>query len=195
MQFTYIDIAVAVITLLSALLAYSRGLTRELFAIGGWILAGLAAFYFAPKVEPLIRELPVVGKFLATSCVISMIVAFSLVMAVALLILAVFTPIFSSIIMESALGPLDRVLGFLFGIARGVVLIAIAYLIYTNFSGDEAIPALDNAASRVIFEETSAMISQYLPDEMPTWFSERIDALMAPCNGEIPAPTAPTTSG
>ncbi|MEL7466852.1 MAG: CvpA family protein [Pseudomonadota bacterium] len=192
MQFTYVDAAVAVITLLSAFLAYTRGLTRELFAIGGWILAGFAAFYFAPIVEPLIREAPVVGSFLASSCVISMITAFSLIVAAALLILAVFTPIFSSIILDSAIGPLDRMLGFLFGVARGIVLIAVAYLVYTNLSGAEAIPALDNAASKPIFDEAARLIDAYRPEEMPDWFSDRIDALMAPCTGETPVPSAPT---
>lgn len=194
MQFTYVDAAVAVIILLSAFLAYTRGLTREVFAIGGWILAGFAAFYFAPMVEPLIREAPVVGAFLGSSCVISMITAFSLVVAAALLILAVFTPIFSSIIQESAIGPLDRVLGFLFGIARGVVLIAVAYLVYTNLSGGDSIPALDNAASKPIFDEVAAFIDLYRPEEMPDWFSDRIDALMAPCGGNTPAPELPAAT-
>ena len=195
MQFTYVDAAVAVITLLSAFLAYTRGLTREIFAIGGWILAGFAAFYFAPIVEPLIREAPIVGKFLASSCVISMITAFSLIVAAALLILAVFTPLFSSIVLESAIGPLDRVLGFLFGIARGVVLIAVAYLVYTNLSGGESIPALENAASKPIFDEAAALIDQYRPEELPTWFTDRIDALMAPCTGDTPAPDLPSATG
>ena len=194
MQITYVDAAVAVIILLSAFLAYSRGLTREIFAIGGWIIAGFAAFYFAPIVEPLIREAPVVGKFLASSCVISMVTAFSIVVAAVLLILAVFTPIFSSVVLESAIGPLDRVLGFLFGVLRGVVLIAVAYLVYTNLSGGEAVAALDNAASKPIFDEVASLIDQYRPEEMPAWFSDRIDALMAPCSGDAPAPQVPAAT-
>lgn len=193
MQFTYIDAAGAVIVLLSAILAYSRGFTRELFAIGGWILAGFAAFYFAPMLEPLMREIPVVGEFLAENCVISMIAAFSLIVAGGLLILAVFTPIFSSVVLESALGPVDRVFGFLFGIARGVLLIAVAYLIYINLSGDELIPALENAASKPILDESAAILDKYRPEEVPGWFQERIDALMAPCTGEAPAPETPTS--
>ncbi len=184
MSVTYVDGIVAVITLLSAFLAYNRGFTRELFAIGGWILAAFAAFYFAPKVEPLIRELPVIGPRLADSCIISMIVAFTLVVAAALLILAVFTPIFASVVLESALGPVDRVLGFVFGVVRAVVLIAIAYLIYVNFSGDELVPALENAATKPLFDEAAALIDKHRPEEMPSWFTERIDALMAPCQGE-----------
>ena len=190
MQGTYVDAVVAVITLLSAFLAYQRGLTREVLAIGGWIVAAFAAFYFAPTVAPLIPELPLIGKYLASNCVIMMITAFALVAAFALLILAVFTPIFSSAILESSLGPIDRVLGFLFGVARAVVLIAVAYLIYQNVKPEEDLPALTNAATLPIFEQTANFISGLLPDELPGWLQERIDALTAPCNpdaGDAPA--------
>jgi membrane protein required for colicin V production len=190
MDFTVVDAGVAVVALLSGILAYSRGFTRELFAIAGWILAAVAAFFLAPQLEPLIRELPVVGSFLAASCVISMIAAFTVVIAGALLILSVFTPLISGLVLDSALGPLDRVLGFVFGIARGLVLIAIVFLIYTNLSGVEAWPPLDNAASRALFEESSALLEQNLPAGVPDWFSAKIDALMVNCDA-APAATSP----
>ncbi len=192
MEPIYIDLAVVVLLFVSALLAYNRGFTRELLAIGMWIIAAMLAFFFAPMLKPLIEELPVVGPFLGKSCVVGVFTAFALVMAGALLILSVFTPLFSSAIQDSFLGPLDRALGFIFGIARGIVLIAIIYLIYINLSGEEAIPALAEAQSKIIFDEAAALIEQYRPTEMPDWFAERIDALMAPCGGEgITDPTTP----
>ena len=191
MDFTVVDAGVAVVALLSGMLAYSRGFTRELFAIAGWIAAAVAAFYIAPMLEPLIREVPVVGAFLAASCVISMIAAFTIVVAIALLILSVFTPLISGLVLESALGPLDRMFGFIFGVARGLVLIAIVFLIYTNLSGVEAWPPLDNAASRTIFIESSAVLEQSLPDGVPDWFSARIDALMVNCDGALPVDISP----
>lgn len=191
MQFTYVDAIVAVVTLLSAFLAYSRGFTREVLAIGGWVVAALIAFYLAPLAAPLVAELPWLGPKLAESCLILMIAAFSLIVAAGLLVLAVFTPIFASAVMESALGPLDRALGFLFGIVRGLLLVAIGYLIYVNFSGEEHVAALENAASRQIFEQSAALINEYRPRQMPPWLEERIAALTAPCEGEAPAPTVP----
>ncbi|MEM7742069.1 MAG: CvpA family protein [Pseudomonadota bacterium] len=191
MSFTYVDAGVAVVVFLSAVLAWNRGFTREAFAIGGWILATLAAFFFAPKLEPLMRELPVVGPQLAKSCVISMIAAFAVIVALSLLVLAVFTPIFASAVLESALGPVDRALGLLFGVARGVLLLAVAYLIYSSLSGDEIIPALEQAATKPMFDEAAALLAQYKPEQMPDWFSGRIDALMAPCQ-EVPAGDAAT---
>jgi len=191
MDFTIVDAGVGVITFVSALLAYSRGFTREMFAIAGWVIAAVAAFYGAPALEPLIRELPVVGKVLADSCIISMIAAFTIVIAAALLVLSVFTPMIAGLVLDSPLGSLDRLLGFLFGIARGILLVAIAFLIYTEFSGAESGPPLDNAASRSIFEESSALIVQNLPANLSDWIGVQIDALMVNCGDALPAVTSP----
>ena len=118
--FTIIDGVVAVVIVLSALLAYGRGLVRELMAIVGWIAAAVLAFLFAPQVEPLVRELPYVGEFLADSCELSVIGAFALVFAAALIVVSLFTPLFSSLVHRSMLGGLDQGLGFIFGVVRGV---------------------------------------------------------------------------
>lgn len=196
MQFTYVDGGVLVITLLSGLLAYSRGLTREVFAIGGWIAAGFAAFLLTPLVEPLMREAPLIGDFLAKSCVISTIAAFTLVVAASLLVLSIFTPLFASLVQESILGPIDKALGFAFGVGRGVALVAVAYLVYTNINTDTTWPPLANAASREVFEQTAMVLKDNLPTSIPDWFGSRIDALMAPCGGVTPGatPAAPGTT-
>ena len=196
MTFTYVDAIVAAVVAISAFLAYSRGLTREILAIGGWIIAALLAFYLAPGFAPIVAEIPWIGPRLAESCLILMIASFSVIVAFGLLVLAVFTPIFASAVLESALGPVDRVLGFLFGIARGLLLVAVGYLIYVSFAGQESIPALENAASRGIFEETAQLIDRYRPREMPPWLEDRISALTAPCGSETggtPEPVLPET--
>jgi membrane protein required for colicin V production len=191
MQFTVVDGGVAVITLISAILAYSRGFTRELFALGGWIIAIVIAYYLAPVLDPLMREAPVVGDFFSESCIISLIAAFTIVVALALLVLSIFTPLVSNVVLHSVLGPIDKMLGFLFGVVRAIVLIAIAFLIYTNFSGPGSWPALDNAASLVLVQETAAAIEQAVPESVPDWFSDRMETLMATCEGTTPAAETP----
>ena len=71
--FTIVDGVVAAYVVVSALLAYSRGFVREAMAIAGWIGAAVLAFMFAPSVEPLVREIPVVGDFIGDSCELSII--------------------------------------------------------------------------------------------------------------------------
>ena len=192
MEFTVVDAGVAVIVLISAILAYSRGFTRELFALAGWAIAIVVAYFVAPLLDPLMREAPVVGPVLAESCIISLIAAFTIVVALALLVLSIFTPLISNLVLESALAPLDRVLGFVFGVVRAIVLIAIAYLIYANFSGPGAWPALDNAASTAMVQDAAAMIEEAVPASVPDWFGEKIEVLMVNCEA---GPTAATPGG
>jgi len=184
MQFTMVDGGVALVTVLSGYFAYVRGFTREVLAIGGWLLAAAVAAVLTPMVEPLVREAPVVGGFLASSCILSVITAFTLLMAIGLLILAVFTPIFSSLVLDSVLGPVDRVLGFVFGVARGVLLVTVAYLLYEQVVGppEEWAPYAD-AESRTVIEEVATALMTALPSELPPWIAERLDAMMAPCTG------------
>ena len=80
--FTIIDGAVALIIIVSALLAYSRGFVREMLAIAGWIVAAILAKMFTPQVVPLVKELPVVGSFISDSCELSVIAAFAAIFAV-----------------------------------------------------------------------------------------------------------------
>lgn len=187
MEFTVVDAVVALIIVLSGVLAWSRGLTRELFAIGGWILAGFAAFYLTPTVQPLMSEIPVAGDFFAANCVISLVAAFTLIVAVALLILSIFTPLFSSLVMDSAFGIVDKILGLVFGIARGLLLIAVAFLIVTNLGAEEQLPELQNAGTRPLMVESAAVLEENLPESVPDWFKQGTDALLAVCSGDVPA--------
>lgn len=193
MEFTPVDAGVAVVVLISAVLAYSRGFTREVFALLGWAAAFVVAYFAAPMVDPLLREIPAVGPFLAQSCIISLIAAFTLVVAFVLLILSVFTPIIANAVLESALGGIDRILGFVYGVARGLVLVAVAYLIYANFAAPGTWPALEKAASRQLLDESARLVSENLPESIPAWFGEKVDALMVNCEGRRapPAVTAP----
>ena len=60
--FTLVDGIVLAVIALSAVLAYARGFVREALSITGWVAAALAGFYFAPMLEPLMREVPVLQR-------------------------------------------------------------------------------------------------------------------------------------
>lgn len=191
MSFTIADGVVLLIVAVSALLAYSRGVTREVLAIGGWIIAAAAAFWAAPVLEPLMREIPFVGGFLATSCTLSVLAAFAVAFAIALVVLSIFTPLVSSLIRESALGPVDQGLGFLFGVARGVALVAVLYLLYDlTIPVEQRLDAIDAAWSLGVIGDAADMIRNAAPEEAPNWLGQRIDALMASCAGSAPAAAA-----
>lgn len=189
---TAVDGGAALIILVSAILAFSRGLVRELMAIVGWIGAAIAAYYFAPGVQPLVKELPVVGEFLSDSCELSVVAAFAGVFVVGLIVAALFTPLFSGAVQRSAIGGIDQALGFLFGVARGVLLIAIAFIVYDRVLSDQAIPMVDNSRTALVFANFQAQIDQNIPSDAPGWIVDRYNDLTNICaTGAAPEPATP----
>ncbi|MCV6585860.1 MAG: CvpA family protein [Marinibacterium sp.] len=181
--FTIIDGIVAIVIVLSALLAYSRGFVREAMAIAGWIGAAILGFIFAPTVEPLIREIPVVGDVLADSCELSVIAAFAAVFALALIVVSFFTPLFSTLVHRSILGGLDQGLGFLFGVARGVLLVAIAFFVYDAVLTDQSYTIVDQSRSVQVFERLTGQIEDEAPQSALAWVTQRYEALVSSCSG------------
>lgn len=179
--FTIIDGIVAVVIILSAVLAYSRGFVREVLSIGGWILAAVVAYVFAPTVEPLMKEVPILNDFLGQSCELAMIAAFAAVFAAALIIFSIFTPLFAGAVQRSALGGVDQGLGFLFGVARGAVLVAIAYLVYERVVSDP-IAMVDDSRTAVVFAQVSEAIDEQIPTDAPGWAAQQYDKLIGQCS-------------
>ena len=192
--FTLIDAGVAGIIVLSAILAYSRGFTREAMAIVGWVGAACLAFLFAKSAQPLVKELPVVGDFLKDSCELSIIAAFAAVFALGLILAALFTPLFSSVIQRSALGGIDQGLGFLFGVLRGILLVGVAFLVYDRAVAANTVPMVDNSRSAKIFASFQANIDAAVPTDAPNWIVSRYSDLTAACaapDAAVPAQPAP----
>ncbi|RID90642.1 CvpA family protein [Gemmobacter lutimaris] len=187
--FTIIDGVVAGVIVLSAILAYSRGLIREAMAILGWIGAALLAYLFAAEAQPLVKELPVVGPMLADSCELSVIAAFAAVFAVGLVVAAIFTPLLSGWVNQTMLGGLDQGLGFLFGVIRGVVLVAIAFIVYDRAVADNSIPMVDNSRSAKVFASFQGNIDDQIPSDAPGWIVSKYEGLVGICA----APTQPAS--
>jgi membrane protein required for colicin V production len=184
--FTVVDGAVALVILLSGVLAYSRGFVREALSIAGWVGAAVAAWYFAPMATPLIQEIPILSEFLGDSCELSVIAAFAGVFAIALILISIFTPVFAGAVQRSALGGVDQGLGFLFGVARGVLLVAVALIIYDRVMVGEPVAIVDDSRSKAILANFSDRVAAEIPSEAPGWFVLRYEELMATCP---PAPT------
>ncbi len=163
--FTLVDAGVAIIVLLSGVLAYSRGFVREAMAILGWIGATIVAFIFADQVEPLVRQIPVIGDFIGDSCELAIIAAFAAVFAVALVVVSIFTPLFSGIIQRSALGGVDQALGFFFGVLRGILLVAVAFFVYDTIFATQQFATIDDSRSAQVFAQLTGQIEQQNPEQ------------------------------
>jgi membrane protein required for colicin V production len=179
--FTIIDGVVAAVVIISALLSYSRGLVREVMAIAGWVAAAILAFLFAPTVEPMVREIPVVGEFVAESCELSMIGGFAIVFAISLIVVSLFTPLFSSIVQRSAAGGVDQGLGFLFGVARGILLVALALFVYDTVMTGQEYTIVDESRSAVVFGRFTTQIEDQNPEDALSWVTSQYETLVGKC--------------
>ena len=182
MSFNYFDGIVVAVIILSAILAYSRGFVREVMAIGGWIVAALVAYTFAPQAAPLINEVPYVDKMIQGSCQITMITAFAAVFAIALVVVSFFTPLLSGIVEKAGLGGFDHGVGFLFGALRGILLIAVLMIAHEQVLGTGGLDAVVGSRSTQVFAQLQHSILSMLPENTPVWIEERYSNLVSTCN-------------
>jgi membrane protein required for colicin V production len=180
--FNVVDGVALALIVVSAVLAWARGLVRETLSIAGWVVAAVAAFAFAPAVEPLMREIPVLRDVIGGSCELGVLAGFVAVFAVALVVASIFTPLLSGAVANSAIGPIDQGLGLVFGAARGVLLIAIAFVVYDRVLGGEGgVPAIDDSRSRAIFAGVEAQLAAALPADAPQWIAGQYERLVGSC--------------
>lgn len=126
------------------------------------------------------------GDFLRSSCTLTALAAFVAVFGVALIVMSIFTPIFSSAVHATPLAVVDKGLGFLFGVARGVLLIAVLFMLYNLLLNEnERFDMVENSASKAIISDAAEALQTHAPTEVPDWLQVRIDGLMGQC--EAPA--------
>ena len=120
----WVDLAVLGVLALSGLLAFMRGLAREVLGLGAWVAAAILASPYGvfPYVQPWVRK-----QF--SDPATADLVAFGLVFVAALVALWLVAGALSSAVRGSALGGLDRTLGLVFGLARGAALVSVAYVL------------------------------------------------------------------
>lgn len=179
--FTLVDAVVLAIIVVSAVLAYARGFVRELMAIAGWVIAAIAGFALAPAVAPLLSEIPLLRDIIGTNCELGLLAGFAAVFAVALVVVSIFTPLLSGAVQDSALGPIDQGLGLLFGVARGVLLVVIALVVYNQvLGGTGGVALVDNSRSRAILAGVDQKLTEDAPQALQ-WIVGRYERLTASC--------------
>ena len=120
---TVLDLIVIVVVLISAILAMVRGFVREVLSIASWVAAAGAAYFLYKSVVPLVT--PYID-----SHTVQRIVAAAAIFFIALIIATYITIKISDFVIDSRVGAVDRALGFLFGAARGILLVVIALLFF-----------------------------------------------------------------
>ena len=124
---TGFDYAIIGIMLVSLSLGLWRGLVYEVLSLLGWPLAFMLSRQFAGSLEPLLPVSPEAARVA---------LAYALIFIAALLCWAMLVWLFARLVRAAGLGLLDSLLGSLFGLLRGVLII----LILVWLAGASSIP-------------------------------------------------------
>lgn len=123
MPFSLLDIALIFVMLISGVLAMVRGFMREVLSIAAWGIAALVTLYGYSSAVP-------VAKGYISNDLVATAAAVAVLFLGTLLIVSLFTVKISDLILDSRVGALDRSLGFLFGLGRGLLIMVVAFLFF-----------------------------------------------------------------
>jgi membrane protein required for colicin V production len=176
MPFEMLDLILGGIMLLSALLALTRGFTREVLSLVSWGLAAAAGLFAAFN-----QELVAFALDYVQSDVIARIAVGGGVFLIVLIILSIISVRVADWVLDSAAGPFDRTFGLLYGLVRGLVLVAIAYLFYVWLVPPEKREDwVRDARSLAMIQRTGEFITDFLPPDIKETLRGRIAAAGAP---------------
>jgi membrane protein required for colicin V production len=164
-SFHWIDLLVVAIVIASAVYATYRGFVAETLSIAAWAAAAFATLYFAPAAAPLLS-----GMF---SPAIATLAAYIAVFLLVLIPLSFVSYRFAQGVQSSPLGTLDRSMGAVFGILRGLILIAMAYLLFTLMVPVKKQPDwIADAWTLPVVQDTGDVLLSLVPERDSRVFSD-----------------------
>jgi membrane protein required for colicin V production len=185
MPITLLDGILVGFTLVSAMLAMVRGFSREILSIASWVAAAAAAFFLYKPLLPYIQ--PHIDN-----PHIAMAAAAGAVFIVALIIVTIVTMKIADAIIDSRIGALDRTLGFLYGAARGILVVAVALLFFDWLVGAKPPAWIAEAKSRPLLESIGKKIEDMLPDDPENSILKRLSPDSVAPDGATDAPQTDT---
>jgi membrane protein required for colicin V production len=118
----FVDVIAIAVLVVSGFFAFARGFVHEVLSVIGWIGAIFAAIYGVPYLRAYARQF-------IESDLIADVAAGGVIFLVTLLVLSLITHAISRRIKESSLNAVDRSLGFVYGLARGAVLVVLTFIL------------------------------------------------------------------
>ena len=178
----YLDIFLIAVMLISGLLAMVRGFMREVLSIAAWAAAAATTLYSYSKLLPFAKQY-FNNDYVAAGATIGG------VFLLTLIVVSVLTVRLSDMILDSRIGALDRTLGFLFGLARGLIIVVVAFIFFDWLVPQKSQPeAVRSAKSRVVLKGTGDWLMSLLPDDPESTILKK---LKRPKGDEQDAPDAP----
>ena len=159
LSLTAIDIVIILVVLVSAGFAMLRGLVHETFAILAWVAGGYVAVRAAPALQPLLGG--AITPFWLER--VAVLLGIFLIVFIPLVIIS---RRLSARVKSSAAGPVDRVLGLVFGIGRGLVIVGLVYIAFSALVPIKNHPEiLTKARLFPVIRTTSEVLRELVPAE------------------------------
>jgi membrane protein required for colicin V production len=161
----YLDIFLIVVMLISGLLAMVRGLIREVLSIAGWGAAAGATLFAYAKVLPWAKTyFSTMNEYVVTGGTLAIFFIGTLI------VVSIITVKISDKALDSRIGALDRTLGFLFGMARGLLIVVVMFAFYDWFQPRSQPGWIANAKSLLVLKSLRDDIISMSPD-IEGWYS------------------------
>ncbi len=168
-MFQILDFILLGIMLVSGLLALARGFTREVLSLVAWGLAA-AAGWFATKQKPIMDL--VTPHVDPAKPIIAQIIVAAGAFIVVLIFLSMIGVKISDRVVDSSAGAVDRSIGFLYGLARGLVLVSVCYLFYGwLLPVEKQEDWVRNAVSLPTIRWVSSTMMSYMPPDIAEMLS------------------------
>src|SRR3954452_8099140 len=168
MPITWLDIILIGVMLISALLAMIRGFMREVLSIAAWVIAAVVTLYSYAKLLPL-------AKSYFNNDVVAIVVVVGGTFIGTLLVVSIITVRFSDMVLDSRVGALDRTMGFMFGLGRGLVIVVVAFLFFAWLVPERSQPEwVRSAKSRVVLQSTGQWLISMLPHDLEKTMLQRL---------------------
>jgi membrane protein required for colicin V production len=179
MPLTVLDVVVIVVVLISAILAMVRGFVREVLSVASWVAAAGAAYFFYKPLVPLVQPYVESGT-------VATIVSAAVIFFVALILASYITMRISDFVIDSRIGAIDRVFGFVFGAVRGVLLLVIA-LLFFNWLVPQPPAWVTMARSKPMLDDIGEKLMAALPEDAEATIMKKLkgakDEASAPAEG------------
>jgi membrane protein required for colicin V production len=167
-----IDIVVGLIVLASALISFMRGFIREVLTIAGVVGGILAAVFAGPVLAPTVRDWFGVTEDSKEKLfdiipmeIVADITTYGVIFIAVVIVLSVVSHFISGAAKAVGLGPVDRTLGVVFGIARAMILLGLVYLPFHLFmKEDDKKDFFADSKTHYFIEKTATVMAAYLPE-------------------------------
>ena len=130
-QLNNLDVVFLIIVGISALVGIARGMTKEILSITGWGLAAAALYFLVPIVDPIMQQ------YIASK-LLSSIVSGMAVLIVFCIIWLLTVDRLAAVVRSSKLSTMDRIFGFVFGLARGALIVVLIAMLITTLIPEQS---------------------------------------------------------